>query len=286
MASGHRLDANRRVAVTASVPRGLAVVVKFGGEIVADAPACQRFLTEVAQRGDEGWQTVIVHGGGPQIARLQERLGLAPQKVAGRRVTDRATLEVAKQVLAGEVNVDLVALARTAGVPAVGVSGVSFVEAERRSGEQGVDYGWVGRIVDVDAGVVHGLWATGYVPVVAPLGRARDAASEVYNINADTVAAGVAKAVEADHLFLVSSVDGVLADRNDPSSRIPTMTAAEVRGAIERGVIVDGMIPKVLEAIERLEGTGAVVHIVGTTLPSLAAAVADPGRHGTALRFD
>lgn len=283
MATRRRLDAPGGVAVTAVVSSAPRVVLKLGGEIVADAQSCRRIVAEVARQWDAGWRMLVVHGGGPQIASLQTRLGQAPRKVAGRRVTDRDTLDVAKQALAGEVNVDLVALARAEGLPAVGLSGVSFVEAVRRQESADVDYGWVGRIVEVDSGVVEGLWDAGYVPVVAPLGRASDARGEVYNINADAVAAGIAQAVAADHLFLVSSVDGVLAQRSDPASRIPRLTAAEARAAIDEGVIVDGMIPKVLEAIERLAGTGAVAHIVGPGVGSLSEAAEHPGRYGTAL---
>ncbi len=286
MATRPRLDAPRGVALTGLVPSASRVVIKLGGEIVGDTASCRRLLGDVARQWEAGWRIVLVHGGGPQIARLQQRLGQSPRKVAGRRVTDRDTLEVAKQALAGEVNVDLVALARAEGLPAVGISGVSFIDAQRRRESGDVDYGWVGRIVEVDAGVVEGLWDAGYVPVVAPLGRARDALAEVYNINADAVAAALARAIEVEHLFLVSGVDGVLAQRSDPDSRIPEMTAAQVRAAISERVIVDGMIPKVLEAIERLRGTGAVAHIVGPGLDSFADAANEPGRYGTALRPD
>ncbi len=258
-------------------------VLKFGGEVVADARALASVLAEVRALQEEGWRFVLVHGGGPQATAQQERLGLQARKVAGRRVTDAATLEVAKQMLAGVVNVDVVCAAAAAGLSALGMAGVSVLEATRRPVEtidgEAVDYGFVGEVRSVQVDVLTALWSAGRVPVVAPLGV--DAAGQAYNINADTVAAALAAALRADHLFLMTAAGGVRADVADPQSRIATLTPTQARAAIADGTIAGGMIPKVADALDQLARGIGVVHIVGPD--SLRAAAADPGSVGTAI---
>jgi len=258
-------------------------ILKFGGEVVADALALARVLDEVRALVADGWSFVIVHGGGPQSNAHAAALGLEVRKVAGRRVTDRATLEVAKQVLAGSVNVDVVAAARARGVRAVGIAGVSVLTATRRPAEvvdgQEVDWGFVGEVSEVDTELLEVLWAGGRVPVLAPL--AADSDGQAYNINADTVASALAAAVRADHLFLMTAAGGVLENIVDPASRIPALTPSEARAAIADGVIVGGMIPKVADALDQLEHGIGVVHILGTG--SLRAAASEPGSVGTAI---
>jgi len=258
-------------------------VLKFGGEVVADALALRHVLDEVRALCAEGWRFVIVHGGGPQSSAQAQRLGLEVRKVAGRRVTDAPTLEVAKQVLAGAVNVDVVTAARASGVAAVGIAGVSLLGATRRPTETVdgtyVDFGLVGEVAEVDTALLELLWSARHVPVLAPLGA--DENGQAYNINADTVASAVAAAVGADHLFLMTSAGGVLRDVNDAGSRIPTLSPAQAREAIADGVIAGGMIPKVADALDRLEGGIGVVHILGAR--SLRAAALEPGRVGTAI---
>lgn len=258
-------------------------VLKFGGEVVADAVALACVLDEVRALVADGWSFVIVHGGGPQSNAQAAALGLEVRKVAGRRVTDGATLEVAKQILAGAVNVEVVAAARARGVRAVGVAGVSLLTATRRPAEvvqgQSVDWGFVGEVTEIDTELLEVLWAAGRVPVLAPLGA--DADGQAYNINADTVASAIAAAVHADHLFLMTAAGGVLEKIEDPASRIPTLTPIEARDAIASGVIVGGMIPKVADALDQLEHGIGVVHILGTS--SLRAAASRPGSVGTAI---
>ncbi len=266
-------------------------VLKFGGEVVADAAALAGVLRDVAALSAAGWRLVLCHGGGPQANALQERLGLVPHKVAGRRVTDAATLQVMKCVLAGELSVDVVAAGAAAGLRAVGVSGVSagLVTARRRppitiagAGPEPIDFGLVGDIVEIRPELLTHLWAGGYTPVVNTLGIDPDR-GEVYNINADTVSSAIAAALRVDHLFLMTGVPGVLRDREDPGSRIPRLTAAEARAAIAAGVIVGGMIPKVEEALANIAlGIGAV-HILGAQAGALAAEASQPGSRGTVL---
>ena len=266
-------------------------VLKFGGEVVADAAALAGVLADVAALTTAGWHVVLCHGGGPQANALQERLGLVPRKVAGRRVTDAATLQVMKCVLAGELSVDVVAAAAAAGLRAVGVSGVSagLVTARRRppivvagAGAEPIDFGLVGDVVEIRTDLITHLWSGGFTPVINTLGI-DPARGEVYNINADTVASAIAAALRVDHLFLMTGVPGVLADKDDPSTRIPRLTAAEARAAITSGTIVGGMIPKVEEALANIElGIGAV-HILGAHAGALQAEAEAPGSRGTVL---
>ena len=272
-------------------------VVKFGGEVVADCDRLLAVLEDVKALRKRGWQIVICHGGGPQANALQQRLGLNPVKVGGRRVTDEATLQIMKYVLAGQVNVDVTAAAHGVGLNAVGISGVSsgLVTAKKRpprrvsgGGDAPVDFGLVGDIVEIRADLLHCLCQSGYTPVVNTLGiskrdETRSKASEVYNINADTVASEIASALHADHLFLMTDVVGVLRDRNDPKSRIEKLNAEEARTAIASGMIVGGMIPKIEEALHNLGcGVGAV-HICAADPGCLAAEADAPGSRGTVL---
>jgi acetylglutamate kinase len=293
---GHDPEAttgNPTTTGTATEPPRRRAVLKLGGEVVADTRTRRRLLDEVRELVDDAWHLVIVHGGGPQASALQARLGLIPNKVAGQRVTDEHTLTVMKQTVAGAVNVDLVAAALDAGIDAIGLCGVGgrLVEARRRPPVQvsgsatPVDYGLVGDVVAIRTELVEMLWSAGHTPVVSPLGISTRAAgpSEVFNINADTVASRIAAALGCHHLFLVTSVPGVLRDVADPSTRIARLTPREVERAVAEGVITGGMIPKVQEAVAHLRlGVGAV-HILGTEPGTLGAAAGAPGSRGTVI---
>ncbi len=274
-------------------------VVKIGGELVARPHDLLQLVADVAALVASDWRIAICHGGGPQATALQERLAIPTTKIGGRRVTDAATLQVMKLVLAGEVSVDVCAAAAAVGLPAVGISGVSagLVTARRRppkvvsgGGPEPVDFGLVGDVTEIRTALVEQLWAGGFVPVINTLGVAEAAPPaspcEVYNINADTVASALAATLRADHLFLVTDVPGVLRDRDDPSSRIPRLGAAEAKAAIADGIIVGGMIPKVEEALDNLaRGIGAV-HILGVGPGALQEAAMHPGSRGTVLVAD
>lgn len=271
-------------------------VIKFGGEVVLQRAQLAALMADIAELVARGWRIVICHGGGPQATALSERLGLRAHKVGGRRVTDAATLQVMKQTLAGEVSVDVCAAAAAAGLAAVGISGTSagLVTARRRppkvvagAGPEPVDFGLVGDVIEIRHGVLDHLLQGGYVPVVSTLGIAARAPAgepcEVYNINADTVAAAIAAALQVDHLFLVTDVPGVLRDRDDPSSRIGVLTAAAATAAIADGTIAGGMIPKVEEALANLERGIGRVHILGAQPGGLERAATEPGSFGTVL---
>lgn len=272
-------------------------VLKFGGDVVQDRAALAAVLRGVAALTRGGWKMVLCHGGGPQASDLQRRLGLETVKVGGRRVTDEASLQVMKHVLAGEVSVDVVAAAQAAGLSAVGISGVSagVVTAHRRppkvvsgGGPDPVDFGLVGDVEEIRTGLIEHLWAGGYTPVLNTLGiepRPTDdgLTSVVYNINADTVASAIGGALRVDHLFLMTGIGGVLRDQHDASTRIPRLSAAQAREAIADGVITGGMIPKIEEALDNLaHGIGAV-HILGGGPGMLHGEAEDPGSRGTVL---
>lgn len=274
-------------------------VLKFGGEVVADTQRLVAVLGEVAGLVRHGWRFVLCHGGNPQANALTADLGLRRTQVAGRRLTDAATLNVMKRVLAGECNVDVVAAAMGQGLDAVGVSAVSagLVTATRRPpkvmsgcGPKPIDFGFVGDIDRIETGLIKTLWSGGYTPVLNTLGIDPEAGDDgvrpVYNINADTVSSAIAAALNADHLFLMTGVPGVLRDKDDPSTRIPRLTETEARAAIGDGVVVDGMIPKIEEALKNLSRGVGAVHILGAKPGALAAEAADAGSSGTALLHD
>jgi acetylglutamate kinase len=265
----------------------VSVVVKLGGEIL-DAAAIHDVAAGLARAlQGQGTRLVVVHGGGPQATALSRRLGIEPRIVGGRRITDPAALEVVKMVVAGQLNVDLTAALRAAGVAAVGVHGASgLIRAHRRppravsgAGGEPVDFGLVGDIDGFDLGLLAALDRAGYLPVVACLGAS--AAGEVLNINADVVASQLAAALRSDALVAVTGVGGVRRDAADPATRIPRLTVAEARAAIASGTVSGGMIPKLEEAFVPLAAGVAAVHIVGPG--EIAACLQAPGSVGTVL---
>lgn len=271
-------------------------VLKFGGEVVADTARLVAAMDEVKSLIDAGWRFVLCHGGNPQANALTSALGLQRKQVGGRRITDAATLRVMKQVLAGECNVNVVAAAMGRGIDAVGISGVSAgtVTAGRRPpkvmsgcGPDPVDFGFVGDVREIRPGLIRHLWAGGYTPVMNTLGLDPEpdesGVRPVYNINADTVASAIAAALGADHLFLMTGVPGVLRDKDDPSTRITSLTESEARRAIAEGVIVGGMIPKIEEALKNLERGVGAIHILGAEIGAIREEAGHPGSRGTVL---
>jgi len=246
------------------------VVVKMGGDVLETDARRQGLVHNVKRLLDAGHQLIMVHGGGPQMNRLQESLGKTPHKVGGRRVTSAEDLVLVHQAICGEVNVALCSLLLDDGVAAFGCHGASgrVIQATKRppmvvSGgpDTPVDFGEVGDVAGVNAEVLHGLLQMQLVPVVATLG-VEQTTGRTYNINADTTAVRVAQAVRADCLLLTTGVGAIYRDLDDESSRIQQVTADEARGLIRDGVIVGGMIPKVEEALEVLGDGVASIAIV------------------------
>ena len=269
---------------------GKTFVVKLGGEVVKSAEMAH-VAADVKALGASGHRVVVVHGGGPQATDLSKRLGMTPKIVAGRRITDEATLEVMKMVVAGQVNVDLCAALLKAGVRGVGLHGASghVIRAVKRppkvmagAGPEPIDFGHVGDVTAVDVRILNVLSEAGFVPVVACLGAGDDGA--LFNINADVVANKVAIALAADGLLLVTDVPGVLRDVADPSSRIATLTVGDGKKAIAEGVVKGGMIPKLEESFAAIGEGVRAVHILGKLGPGdLYKAATQPGAIGTVL---
>jgi acetylglutamate kinase len=265
-------------------------VVKIGGELARDIPRLSETVgASLRAFRDAGVRALVVHGAGPQATELSAKLGITPKLVGGRRITDAATLEVMKMTLAGQVSIDVASALARARVPALATSGVSagLVVAVRRppkvvrgGGPDPVDFGLVGDVQRVNTALLLGLSDAGVVPVLSSL--AADAEGNVLNINADTVAARIAGDLKAAKLFLVSNVPGVLADKDDPQTRIPRLTPWEARAQMDAGVIQGGMVPKVEESLEMLEAGIEAIHIVGLDpAHALLEEAESPGKWGT-----
>lgn len=234
-----------------------AAVVKLGGALLADDAALADVWAGVAALREAG-PVVVVHGGGPQSTALARRLGHEPRIVAGRRVTTDLDLDIALWAMRGALNARLAAAAQAAGIPAVGISGIDggLVQVERRPlrevDGQTVDFGHVGDVTGSDPAVLHALLGGGFVPVVAPL--CADAAGQVYNVNADTVALTLAGALGARALLLVAEAGGVFRDLADPASRLAEIDQRQFETGVAEGWVAGGMRPKLevgFEAVRR-----------------------------------
>lgn len=269
-------------------------VVKVGGEILLEPGERSALAGNIKSLIDAGWQVVVLHGGSPQISRLQEIHGLTPNIVAGRRVTAEADLRVVKQAVAGEANVDLTAALQKAGVAAFGCHGASgrLVEAVKRpprvmagAGPEPIDLGEVGDITAINGELLRGLLDLGLVPVIATLGIGTgEDAGRIFNINGDTTVARIAVALEADLLLLTTWIGGVFKDLADPESRIRDITPADARALIADGTIQGGMIPKVEEAVSLLEhGVGNIAIVSGAEAGTFLAVAGGTGEFGTRI---
>ena len=229
---------------------GKIVVVKYGGNAMVSEQLRQQVMEDIVLLWLVGVKVVLVHGGGPEITDMMERLGKKPEFVDGLRVTDRETVEIAQMVLAGKVNKTLVKLLEVKGGRAMGISGMdgSLIRAKMRN----PDLGYVGSITEVNIAPVMDLLEKGYIPVVSTLGC--DADGNTYNINGDTAAAYIAGALGAVRLIMMTDIAGVLRDKNDPSTLISELSIGEAVKLFEDKVIAGGMIPKVeccIDAIHR-----------------------------------
>jgi acetylglutamate kinase len=265
-------------------------LVKVGGEVVDDPLHLAGLARNTRALVEEGWHVVVVHGGGPQVTRLQERLGQKAVKVAGQRVTSADDLASVVAALAGTVNVALCAALQRAGVRAFGCHGASgaLVQATHRppvsvEGHGVVDYGEVGDVVGVDAALLRSLCALGVVPVVATLGL-DPATGRILNVNGDAAAAAAAAALQAQLLLLVTAVGAVRRDVNDPGSRLPRLDRAAARALLGDGTIGGGMIPKVEEALALLDrGVGQVAILDARDDGAFFSVARGDGTRGTVL---
>ena len=244
----------RAEVLTAALPyikkySGKIVVVKYGGNAMINEQLKQQVMEDITLLWLIGVKVVLVHGGGPEISDIMNRLGKKAEFVNGLRVTDKETVDIVQMVLAGKVNKTLVNLLNMKGGRAVGVSGIDggIIEATMKNEA----LGYVGEITKIRPKAILDLLEKGYIPVVSTV--AGDKQGNTYNINGDTAAAHIAGALNAERLIMMTDIAGVLMDKNDPSTLIPHLTVAEAKGLYESGVIAGGMIPKVDCCIEALE---------------------------------
>ncbi len=239
-------------------------VIKYGGAAMVDADLKSSFATDVTLLRFIGMRPVIVHGGGPQIGRMLERVGMKSEFVGGMRVTDDQTMEIVEMVLGGSVNAEIVDLIGCAGGKAVGLTGkdARFLRVKKLLGPDGQDLGRVGAPEHVNPEIVQRMSEDGFIPVVAPIGT--DASGQTYNVNADVAAGRIAEALGAEKLVLLTDVEGVL-DRE--GKLVSRLDAARARAAIESGVIGGGMIPKVECCIRAREHGVVSTHIIDGRIP-------------------
>jgi len=235
-------------------------VIKIGGDILLDANEREGLADNIRDLHQQGWDIVLLHGGGPQVNQLQELHGLKSNKISGRRITSKEDLKVVKQGIAGEVNTDLVSLLASVGLPAFGCHGASglIIEATKRppikvsgQGEKLIDFGEVGDVVAINHQLLRGLLELGQIPVIATLGM--NTKGRIFNINADTTVVQIAKALKADLLLLITQIGGIYKDIEDPDSLISHINPEQAKNLIDTGIIQQGMIPKVEEAVRLLD---------------------------------
>jgi acetylglutamate kinase len=238
---------------------GKTVVIKYGGAAMEDEALREEFARDVVLLKYVGLNPIVVHGGGPEITGYMERLGLPVRFVGGLRVSDEDTVEVAKMVLVGKVNKEIVLRLSRHGQPAVGLCGDdgALFRVARRSAPGGQDIGFVGRIERVNVGVIEHI-ASDYIPVIASVGADREGNS--YNVNADEAAGAVAGALGAHKVVFLTDVPGWLADAEDPASLIGQATVEQVRGALTD--LQGGMRPKLEACVQAIDDGVGAAHIL------------------------
>jgi acetylglutamate kinase len=244
---------------------GKLVVVKYGGNAMTDANLKQSFAEDVVLLKLVGLNPVVVHGGGPQIEQMLNKVGKKGEFVQGMRVTDAETMEIVEMVLAGQVNKEIVELINKAGGKAVGLTGQDgglirakqlLIDSQDKPGEQ-IDIGLVGDIQSIDPSIIQTLTSNGFIPVIAPIGSGET--GETFNINADVVAGKIAEVLKAEKLVLMTNTPGVL----DKSGKLLTgLTARTIDDLFADGTISGGMLPKIASALDAAKAGVNAVHII------------------------
>ncbi|HEX7177140.1 MAG TPA: acetylglutamate kinase [Pyrinomonadaceae bacterium] len=292
--SQQRLDLLREALPYIQRFKGKTFVVKLSGKVTEGRENLASLVEELALIHQVGIRVCVVHGGGKQLSALAAALGVEQTIIEGRRVTDDATLDMAKMIFAGKINIDILAALRRRGIDAVGLSGVDadIIHAVRRpprdvlnreTGEsEQVDFGHVGDVVETNVRLLGILLDSGYLPVISSLGA--DPEGRVFNINADTVAAEIAAGLQAEKLILLSDVDGIYLRPGDPASKLSSATAAELLALVRDRVATGGMIPK-LQSIAALLGRGVrSTHVIsGSARNALLAEVFTDEGTGTMI---
>ena len=249
----HFSNAQRAEVLTQALPyiqqyNGKVVVIKYGGNAMINEHLKEQVMEDIVLLSLIGVKTVLVHGGGPEISETMGKLGKEAVFVDGLRVTDKETIDIVQMVLAGKVNKSLVNLLEMKGGNAMGISGIDgrLIEAKIKNEK----LGFVGAITGVNIAPVTDLLEKGYIPVISTVGCDKD--GNTYNINGDTAAAFIAGALNAERLIMMTDIAGILRDKDDPDTLIPTLTIEEANKLKEEGVISGGMIPKVDCCIEAI----------------------------------
>lgn len=270
--SQQRLDLLREALPYIRRFKGKTFVVKLSGKVTGEPSNLASLCEELALLHQVGIRVCVVHGGGKQLTELAEQLGVEQTIINGRRVTNDATLDMAKMIFAGKINTDILAALRRRGVEAVGISGVdgNIVLAERRppkeilnreTGErEHVDFGHVGDVLEINDRLLRVLLDHDYMPVVSSLGA--DDEGRVFNINADTIAAEIAVRLQAEKLVMLSDVDGIYLRPGERGSKISRLSAEGIEALIDEGVATGGMIPKLQSIVEILRRGVRSAHII------------------------
>ena len=245
---------------------GKTIVVKYGGNAMVDEELKEKVILDIVLMKYVGMNPVIIHGGGPEISEVMEKMGKKAQFVQGLRVTDSETMAIAEMVL-GRIGKGIVALINQHGAKAVGLSGKDgglisvekYQEARLQSGSD-IDIGFVGKVARIDPQIINVLDREGFVPVISSIGVGSD--GQTYNINADSVAGEMAAALKAEKLIILTDVRGIMRDQNDAEALISTLKIPEIDPLIKSGVISGGMLPKVEACITALRGGVRKTHII------------------------
>lgn len=262
---------------------GKVVVVKYGGNAMINEQLKQQVMEDMVLLWLIGVKVVLVHGGGPEITDMMKKLGKRSEFVDGLRVTDEETIEIVQMVLTGKVNKSLVNLLEMKGGNAIGLSGTDgrLIEATMKDER----LGFVGDITKINIEPVTGLLEKGYIPVISTIGC--DQEGNVYNINGDTAAAHIAGALGAERLIMMTDIDGILEDKDDPDTLIPELTISEAKQLYGSGIISGGMIPKVDCCIEAIgKGVKNVVILDGRISHSILMELLTDEGAGTLIKSD
>lgn len=261
-------NAMRAHILTAAVPyikqyTDKYVVVKYGGNAMTDPELKKSVMNDLLLLQLVGVKVVLVHGGGPDINNALQAMHIESQFKNGLRVTDKDTMDVVQMVLAGKVNKGLVADLISFGGRAVGLCGVDghMIQVHQKNDE----LGYVGEVDVIDTAIIDDVISKGYIPVISSIGCGAD--GQVYNVNADTVAAKIAGSLKAETMVAMTNIDGVLRDVNNPSSLIPRITVAEAETLKVEGIIAGGMIPKVDCCLEAIAAGAQKVFIINGEIP-------------------
>lgn len=255
-------------------------VMKCGGSTLAALP--NSFFEELRELQTSGVAPVIVHGGGPAISETLEKLGIETEFVQGLRKTSNEVLDVVEMVLAGRINKEIVRKMEMYGARTLGLSGVDGMLIQAKPVANSAEIGFVGDITDVNATLIEGVMAMGYIPVIAPIGI--DRSGQRYNINADTAAGAVASHLGVERMIVVTDVPGIMKTVDGQKVTLPSVTVAEIEEMITSGEIYGGMIPKVRAAIQCIQGKVQEVVIVSGQIEGVLTQAVTTGGVGTVIK--